>query len=264
MAIQVKNLNFSVGRRRILTNICLSVQEGCFTVILGKNGSGKSTLFRLITGCLKPDKGQILIQGRPSPELNIRDRARVLGFLSQHHRPVFPFRVRDVVLTGCAGQAGLLPGRNERRKADEAMDRIAIRHLENRCFTELSGGEQQLVMISRVLAQDPPVILLDEPVSHLDFYFQAKVMQTIRDLVDQNYTVAAILHDPNIAACYGDWFICLKNGTALPRQHPPLDPDLLESIYGMDLERISYPSRTFVLPARSIAASGQIPGFPDR
>ena len=256
MAIQVRNLSFSAGGRRILSHISLSIQEGCFTVILGKNGSGKSTLFRLITGCLKPDKGEILIQGRSSSELNIRDRARILGFLAQHHRPIFPFLVRDVVLTGCAGQAGLLPGKNERRKADEAMDRIGIRYLENRCFTELSGGEQQLVMIARVLAQDPPVILLDEPVSHLDFYFQAKVMQTIRNLVDQRYTVAAVLHDPNIAACYGDRFICLKDGDALPRQNPPLDPDLLESIYGMNLERVSHPSQTFVLPQRPAGFSG--------
>lgn len=250
MAIQVHNLFYSVGKRQILHHVNLSIPKACFTVILGKNGCGKSTLFRLITGALRPDKGQILIQGIQGSQLNIRDRARMLGILAQHHRPVFPFLVKDVVLTGLAGQTGLIPGKKEIVKAETAMDRVGIQDLCDRRFTELSGGEQQLVMIARVLAQDPPIILLDEPVSHLDFHFQAKVMQTIRELVDQGYTVAAILHDPNIAACYGDRFICIKDGTCLPKAYPTLSVDLLESIYAMPLEQINHPDLTIVLPKR--------------
>lgn len=250
MAVQVRNLCYSVGKRQILHKVNIAIPKSCFTVILGKNGSGKSTLFRLIAGTLRPDQGEIFIQGIPGSQLNIRSRAAMLGILAQHHRPVFPFLVKDVVLTGLAGQAGLMPKKKERLKAQTAMDRIGIQDLGDRCFTELSGGEQQLVMIARVLAQDPPIILLDEPVAHLDFHFQAKVMQTIRELVDQGYTVAAILHDPNIASCYGDRFICIKDGTCLHDAHLHLSAELLESIYAMPLEQINHPDLTIVLPKR--------------
>ncbi|MGD9210642.1 MAG: ABC transporter ATP-binding protein [Desulfobacteraceae bacterium] len=249
MVMRVRDLSFSYADRSILQNIDLTIEANAFTVVLGKNGSGKSTLFRLLTGFLKPQSGEITIMGTPIGKMNDRKRAHLLGFLPQHHRPVFPFRVEDVVLTGRVSHTWLSPGKEDYNQVRKAMERIGIEHLKGRTFTELSGGEQQLVMIARILAQNPRIILFDEPTSHLDFFYQAKVLNIIRDLVRQNYTVMAILHDPNIAALYGDRFICLKHGKILSQIEPcHLNAQLLEEVYEMPLKAMFFKDKMIVLP----------------
>jgi iron complex transport system ATP-binding protein len=182
-AISIRNLSYRYGNQAVLENIDVNIAAGRFTVVLGKNGSGKSTLFRLIAGFLKCSEGEISLLGRAIATFSDRERARILGFLPQRHRPVFPFTVLDVVLTGRAGHVQFTPKKEDRLLAHEALARIGIEVLENRLFTELSGGEQQLVMLARILAQKPQIILLDEPISHLDFAYQAKVMAIIGELV---------------------------------------------------------------------------------
>jgi len=249
MRVQVRDLCFDYDSRAVLRGIDLELLPGCFSVVLGRNGSGKSTLFRLLAGFLHPSRGEITIQGRSITAMGDRQRAGVLGFLPQHHRPVFPFPVEEVVLTGRVGFTFLAPTSEDRRLARQAMESIGIEHLRTRIFTELSGGEQQLVMIARVLAQNPRVLLFDEPTSHLDFVYQARVLEIISDLSRRGYTVAAILHDPNLAALYGDRFICLKNGRTLaPVREDRLDIGLLQELYGLPLEAVTADERTFFLP----------------
>jgi iron complex transport system ATP-binding protein len=253
MAIKVRDLNFSYDGNPVLRNINLDIQEGEFTIVLGRNGSGKSTLFKILTGILKPDSGEVIIFNQASHELALRDRSKIMGFLPQHHRAVFPFTVKDVVLTGRAGRILLTPGADDYRFAMEAMERIGITHLRDRIYTELSGGEQQMVMIARVLAQDPRIILFDEPTTHLDFYYQAKVMGVIRELTDMKFTVVAILHDPNAACLYGDRFILLKEGEVLDIEKggKPLNIGILEDVYGMKLKAITSHDKTMVLPCNT-------------
>lgn len=250
MGVRVSNLSFGYNGRQVLSDISMALEKGCFTVILGKNGSGKSTLFRIMAGILKPWRGSLEIAGKPMADLTLRQRARILGFLPQHHRPVFPFRVEDVVLTGRAGRIVLTPGKEDRTAARQAMDRVGIGHLRRCLFPELSGGEQQLVMIARVLAQNPAIVLLDEPTSHLDFYYQAKVMGIIRELVSKGLTAVAVLHDPNLAMMYGQRLLFLKQGRLVERgrQESPNDVQLLEQVYGMALEMVTYHGRRLVVP----------------
>lgn len=250
MAIRIENLTFGYNGREVLSDITMSLKKDCFSVILGRNGSGKSTLFRLMAGMLKPWKGTLEISGTPVQNLSLRERAEILGFLPQHHRPVFPFRVEDVVLTGRAGRILLTPGKKDRTAALEAMDRIGIGCLRYRYFTELSGGEQQLVMIARVLAQNPKIILFDEPTTHLDFYYQAKVMAIIGELVAQGVTAVAILHDPNLALMHGERLYFLKQGRLVERAAAAgkNDLDVLEDVFGMTLETITYNDRRMVVP----------------
>jgi iron complex transport system ATP-binding protein len=250
MGIRVSHLSFGYDGREVLSDISMTLEKGCFTVILGKNGSGKSTLFRIMAGILKPWRGSLEIAGRSMADMTLRERARILGFLPQHHRPVFPFRVDDVVITGRAGRIVLTPGRQDRTAAREAMDRVGIGHLRRCLFTELSGGEQQLVMIARVLAQNPAIVLLDEPTSHLDFYYQAKVMGVIRELVSEGLTAVAVLHDPNQAMMYGQRLLFLRQGRLLERggAERPDDVQLLEQVYGMALEMVGDHRRRLVVP----------------
>jgi iron complex transport system ATP-binding protein len=252
MAIRICGLSFGYARRRVLEAIDLDIPQGRFTVVLGKNGSGKSTLFRILGGFLAPDRGAITIRDQPAQSLDTRSRARLLGFLPQHHRVVFPFQAREVVLTGRAGHIRLTPGRQDVRLAHEAMARIGIDHLRQRIFTELSGGEQQLVMIARVLAQDPPILLFDEPTAHLDYFYQARVMAIIRTLVDQGRTVAAVLHDPNLAALYADQCACLKDGRVVHQAEArQLTAPLLSRVYDIPLHALASEGRTFFLPGAS-------------
>ncbi len=249
-ALRVERLSFRYGKRLVLDDIHLVMREGTFTVLLGKNGSGKSTLLRVMAGLAQCGSGKIELLGKDLRSLSASSRARILGFLPQQHRPVFPFSVEDVVLTGRACHVTLIPGKKDREKAFEAMDRVGIMHLAGRSFTELSGGEQQMVMIARVLAQEPRIILLDEPTAHLDFVNQARLLDLIRELVDSGLTVAAVLHDPNLAFLYGDEFVFLKNGRlqSVSSSQKPWDGSLLNAVYEMDVHTVPYGKRALVIP----------------
>jgi iron complex transport system ATP-binding protein len=249
-AISIENLYFSYADCPILKNINLKVSARKFSVILGKNGCGKSTLFKVLTGINRFKKGSISILGENIEKLSVRQRAKKIGYLQQQHRPVFPFSVMDVVLTGRASHVALIPKKEDRIKAEAAIDRVGIGHLKNRPFTELSGGEQQMAMIARVLAQEPKVILLDEPTSHLDIFNQARILKLARDLVDSGLTILTILHDPNSAFVYGDEFIFLKEGMVYPlsSHQKPWDKEVLSQVYDSALTTIDYGNRALVIP----------------
>lgn len=249
-AIEIKNLSFSYGDRPILENITVNIDSGKFTVILGKNGCGKSTLFKVITGIETYAKGAVIVSGDDISGLSSRARAKKIGYLSQHHRPVFPFSVMDVVLTGRTSHVALTPKKEDRRIAEEAIERIGIGSLKDRAFTELSGGEQQMAMIARVLAQGPEIVLLDEPTSHLDIFNQAKILKLVRELANSGLTVAAVLHDPNSAFVFGDEFVFMREGRilALPPDRKPWDADFLRQVYDAKLTTIEYGKRALVVP----------------
>lgn len=248
--LEGSHLSFSYAGRGILHDVAVEIQRGEFSIILGKNGSGKSTLLRIMAGMLKPERGTLQVMGKNIHELSLAERARIIGFLPQFHRPIFPFSVEDVVLTGRASYVNLIPGPEDRSNSLRAMERVGVIHLRSRPFTELSGGEQQLVMIARVLAQEPQIVLLDEPTAHLDFVNQAHVLRLIREFADSELAVVAVLHDPNIAFLYGDRFIFLKDGRieSWASYQKPWDTEMLQRVYGADLRTIPYQDRALVVP----------------
>lgn len=249
-AIRVEHLSFRYGDRPILQDVSVQVPEGRFTVLLGRNGSGKSTLLRIISGTLGFHQGSVHVLGQDLTRLSSGQRARLLGYLPQHHRPVFPFTAQDVVLTGRASYVVLTPTREDEERAASALERVGMLHLRWRPFTELSGGEQQMVRIARVLAQEPRLILLDEPTSHLDFLNQSRLLTLVRELVDTQMTVLAVLHDPNSAFLYGDHFLLLKDGVVqeLDPTQQAWDRQVLERLYDARLETIPYGERALVVP----------------
>ncbi len=212
MAINVQNVSFTYDGLTVLKDISLQVPAGGFTVLLGKNRSGKSTLLKLMAGLLPNKEGRVEILGKDLGRLTLSERGKLIGFLPQFHTPVFPFTVREVVLTGRAAYVFSQPGKRDREKADQAIAEVGIEELRDRPYTELSGGERQLVMIARVLAQEPQVILPDEPLSHLDLANQVRFLRLVKKLTAGGLTVLAVLHDPNLAFLSGDHFIFLKDG----------------------------------------------------
>jgi iron complex transport system ATP-binding protein len=250
LEVEVEELSFSYGGAPLLQNVNVSISEGKFTVILGKNGSGKSTLLKLIAGILNPQGGRIWIMGKDLGKMGIAERAKMVGYLSQFHQPVFPFTVEEVVLTGRASYIFSMPKPGDRERALEAIRRVGIEDLRGRPYNELSGGERQMVMIARVLAQEPRVILLDEPISHLDLANQIRFMALAKGLTKTGMTVLAVLHDPNIAFRYGDDFLFAGNGSVRRAKEgePPWAPSLLSGVYGIPLQVTEAEGNRFVIP----------------
>lgn len=249
-AISVQNLSFAYGERVVLHNIQVDIEADKLTLIMGRNGSGKSTFLRILAGLLPFKVGHIDIMGHDLVESSLSQRAKVIGFLAQHHKPVFPFSVLDVVLTGRASYIRFIPNKEDYKKAMEALDRIGILDLKERLYTELSGGEQQMVLIARVLAQNPKVILFDEPTTHLDFYNQTRLLQLLKNLVKEKITIVAVLHDPNIAFLFGDDFLFIK-GHRLIRTGDTIEPwdiEFLKSVYQCEMVAIPYGNRALIVP----------------
>jgi len=250
MNIHAESISYYYGKKKVLDHVSLSIPDGGFFVFLGKNGSGKSTLLKILSGILPYQKGSITIGGRELKLLPLLKRSRMLGFLPQHFRMVFAFSVEDVVMTGRAPYISLRPGKKDRDMVRDAMERTGITHLRKQSFMEISGGEQQLVRIARVLCQAPKTIFLDEPTTHLDLFNQARVLTLLKELADSGITIVSVLHDPNAAFVYGTGFVFLKNGK---RHEPepganPWDEKVLEQVYDLPLECVPYRGRALVAP----------------
>jgi len=213
--VRVRAASFQYGRREILSNLSLDVHPGEILSVLGPNGCGKTTLLRCIAGALTPSSGSIEIGGDDVHALALPARARRIGFLFQDHAPSFPFAVRDVALMGRAPHLGFLGfhGPRDRAFADEALERVGILHLRDRPYTRVSGGERQLVLLARILVQEPDVILLDEPTAHLDLRNQVLTLRTVRSLAADGMTMIMTTHDPNHALWFGGRAALMKAGS---------------------------------------------------
>ena len=250
MGIDIKNLSFGYGSHSIFDNVSLKIPDGTLTVIVGRNGSGKSTLLKLIAGIHMPQLGSIEVLGKDLKDLSISERARLVGYLTQTHYPVFPFTVEDVVLTGRASYVLTTPREIDRTEASRAMSRMGIEELRTRPYNELSAGEKQLVMIARALAQNPRVLLMDEPTSHLDLPNQVRFLNTVKDLVASGLTVVLVIHDPNMGFMYGDDFIFMKNGSILQpsEEKEPYDIKLLSDVFGIEIKIASGDGKRWIIP----------------
>ncbi len=200
MKIEVRNLSFTYRNgRMIFENISFDIEPGKIICILGPNGAGKSTLLNCIANMLVPVAGEVLIDGLSTRRMQLREVARAISYVPQIVIPAFDFSVLEYVVTGCAPRMGTF----ERPKAEhyeiawQAIRLLRIEHLAEKPYTEISGGERQQVCIARAIAQQPAVILLDEPTAHLDYGNQIKVLKTISDLADRGYGIVMTTHNPD-------------------------------------------------------------------
>ena len=243
MSIEVKNLSFSYGDRPVLHNISFSVNDGEFLSILGPNGVGKSTLFRCILGLLSGYTGEILVDGIPARTFSAREAASHMAYIPQSSRPVFHYSVMNIVLMGRTSRLSPFrsPGKNDLEKCRWALDKVGISHLENRCFHRLSGGEQQLVLIARALAQDAPILMLDEPTANLDFGNQIRVLEQARALAREGYTIIQTTHHPEHSYLFSDRILALQNGRVLTEGTPAqvLTAETIRSLYQVDVDVVS-------------------------
>ena len=240
MGIEVKNLSFSYGDRPVLQDISFSVGEGELLSILGPNGVGKSTLFRCILGLLSGYTGEVLVDGINARSFSVREAAKHIAYIPQSSHPMFNYSVFDIVLMGRTSGLGSFrsPGKADREKCLRALEKIGISHLAGRCFHRLSGGEQQLVLIARALAQDAPILMLDEPTANLDYGNQLRVLEQVRKLAAEGYTVIQTTHNPEQSYLFSDRILAIQNGRVLTQGTPAqvLTAENMEELYQVEVE----------------------------
>lgn len=258
MSIEVKDLCFSYGEREVLHGVSFKAEAGEFLSILGPNGVGKSTLFRCVLGLLRDYTGSITVEGRDAKSLSIREAAKLIAYIPQSSHPAFNYSVRDIVLMGTTSGLGTFstPKREDVRRVEEALEKIGISHLADRCFHRISGGERQLALIARALVQRAPVLMLDEPTASLDFGNQLLVLTQARELASEGYTVIQTTHNPEQSFMFSDRILAISGGSVLTEGRPRdvLTSDMMRRLYGVEVEVSSlFEDRVRVCTPASVA-----------
>lgn len=240
-ALEIEKLSFTYPcGRRILEDVSFSVEPGAVCGLFGPNGSGKSTLFRCCLGLLAGSSGHVRIAGDDTRTLDARELARRVAYVPQESRLRFPFLVRELVAMGRTPHLrGLFgPSRADARIVAEAMEKAGVAALAETPCTELSGGQRQLVALAKALAQEAPVMMLDEPASALDFSNQILIWQTLRAIAGKGVAVLVCSHDPNHMLWFCDQAAVLHEGRLLASGpcKETLTPHLLRRLYDIPLE----------------------------
>jgi iron complex transport system ATP-binding protein len=257
--IRVDEVSMAYGSSKILDGVSLSIGKGSVITMVGPNGCGKTTLLKIINNLLKPDRGRVFVEGREVNSMPAHRLARIMGYVPQGHKISFPFKVRDVVITGRMPYipAFSSPKREDLEKTEQALVLTGISGLADQSYTQISGGERQLVMIARAMAQEPSVLLLDEPTSYLDFKNQILTLKMIKEISrSRKVTVIMTLHDPNHALMFSDEVVLLRklNGSragnviAFGSPHEVITPKNIQAAYGVEVEIVEVKGRKLLLP----------------
>ena len=243
--ISAKGVWASYGERSVLSGVDLEVERGSFVALAGPNGVGKSTLLRLVSGVIKPTRGSIRVSGMDVSELSARERARMVAVVPQDPELPNGAPAIEVVLMGRNPHLGLLSWESDSdvQTALDAMRMTYTEELLDRPVDELSGGERQRVAIAIALAQQTPIILLDEPTANLDLAYQPAIMELMRGLVSSGKTILAAVHDLTLAAQFCDKVALMHNGVSLTSGPPEeaLTEANIKEAYGAEVRIMEHP-----------------------
>jgi iron complex transport system ATP-binding protein len=239
--LQLKNVSFAYKRDPVVKSVSLEVKPGEFIGVLGPNGSGKSTLLKLLGGLLNQDTGNVLFGDKDLHEYKRIVLAQSIAWLPQEHAMAFPFRVDEIVLMGRHPYLSPLTfeGQHDYDIADRAMRTTQTTHLSERQFGEISGGEKQRVMMACAIAQEPEVMLLDEPTTALDIKYQLEILNILHGLNrDIGMTLMLAMHDLHLASKYCRRLILIDRGKIVKDGTPEevLQKEILETVYGVALK----------------------------
>jgi iron complex transport system ATP-binding protein len=221
-------------------NVNFSMENGDVMTILGPNGCGKTTLLKCVNNLMKLQKGSVWVNDRDMSLMNRAEIARAIGYVPQIHQPAFPFSVLDAVLVGRTAHLGLLqsPGKQDIQIAEDSLETLGIYHLKDKPYTQLSGGERQMVIFARVLTQKPSLLLLDEPTSHLDFGNQIRLLKMVQKLASTGLPVLITSHFPDHAFLVSNKVAIMKRNEIIEIGSPDqvVTEANLEKIYNIKVK----------------------------
>ena len=248
-----------LGGRAVLDDVTLDVRAGEFLAMVGPNGAGKSTLLGVLAGDITPTSGDVCLHGVTVREWRSAEQARRRAVLLQEQRLSFPFRVAEVVAMGRAPWRGREAEDDDERIIAEAMGEADVDSLADRTFPTLSGGEKARTSYARVIAQDVPILLLDEPTAALDIHHQETVLANARSAADKGAAIVAVLHDLSLAAAYADRVALLADGRvhACGAPRDVLVGDLVSEVYQHEVDVFDHPTRDelVIVPRRAYSTT---------
>jgi iron complex transport system ATP-binding protein len=237
LMLEVDSLAYSYGNGPVFENVSFSLKKGDVMCILGPNGAGKSTLIKCIAGIFKPAAGSVRIMGEDAASLGAMEIARSIGYVPQQNEMIFPFTVLDFVVMGRTPHISLFssPNNKDMEIAREALAMVGVEDLADRTVSSLSGGQRQIVLIARALAQQPALLLLDEPTAHLDFGNQMLVLETVQKLAANGMSILMNTHMPDHAFLVGSSAAALTENklVAVGEVETVVSSNIMSSLYGV-------------------------------
>ncbi len=257
MTVAVKDLSFTYGTHSVLAGIDMSMEKGRVSAIVGPNAVGKTTLLRCIGKIYKPRSGAVYIDGKAVGQMSGLEFARMLAYVPQSSPRSFSVTVYEAVLLGRKPHLAWSVSRHDREIVAGLLRRLNIEHLAWRSVEELSGGERQKVALARALAQEPAILLLDEPTTSLDMKHQLELMEMVRALAsEQGVTVVMVLHDLNLAFRYADYAFLLSTDGIYAQGDPRqvFTPDNIAAVYEVEAQVVDTLNGPHLLPVRQLPA----------
>lgn len=244
--LHLNNVSCGYNHHCIIDDVTLRLKAGEVVCILGTNGVGKTTLFKSILGHIPLLRGSILLHGTDLQQMTVTEKAQKIGYVPQAHIPPFPFTVSDVVVMGRTSHLSAFasPSKHDYEIAEQALSSIGIAQLKERIYTELSGGERQMVLIARALAQSPSLLIMDEPTSNLDYGNQTRTIQQVRRLADKGLGIIMTTHSPDHVYRCADKVLVIKNRNSV--RFGAVDEVLNDALL----------SELYHIPVRSIIVEG--------
>ena len=239
--MKLENISFAYETSQVINGLSVAIQEKSFIGLIGPNGSGKSTLLKIMAGILEPDSGSVQFKESPITRINKKLFAQSVSWIPQDHPMVFPFKVSEIVLMGRHPYLSPLSfeSNDDIEISRKAMETTMTSQFADRHFNEISGGEKQRVMIASALAQNPEMMLLDEPTAALDLKYQVQILKILKDLnKEHKMTLILAMHDLNLASKFCNRLILLDKGQIVRDGSPEqvLEKDILEQVYGVEVD----------------------------
>lgn len=243
--LEVKNLVSGYGKNDIVKNVSFKMEKGSFVCILGANGCGKTTLLKTILCMLPLRSGDVIIDDQNLHKMPEIERAKKIAYIPQAHMPPFPYTVEDVVLMGRTPYLDALSRitKQDKEISRIAMEHLGIIHLAKLCYTQLSGGQRQLVIIARAIAQEPDILIMDEPTNNLDFGNQYRVLEKVSGLVTTGLGVLMVTHDPDHALYCNDKVLIMENGKIIDKGSAQniITKERIERLYDTRVKMVTVP-----------------------
>lgn len=253
-AFEIKNLSFSYGANHVIKDLSVQIEKGKITTLIGANGCGKSTLFNLMTKNLKPQGGEIMLEGMSVSQIRLKDFAKRVAIVHQYNTAPGDISVEKLVSYGRTPYHGFgIPAdsRADEEKIERAMEITHTAKYRNKAVSQLSGGQKQRVWIAMSLAQDTEILFLDEPTTYLDIRYQLQILKLVRRLNEEyGITIIMVLHDINQSLYYSDEIVAMKDGGIAAQGKPEkiITAELVKSVYDVDLQISAMNGKPFILP----------------